>query len=255
MTSTTTYDRDYFVGGSKSNYRDYAADAEAAIDAAFMPLVRRIATHARPAGGGGRALDLGCAMGFYVQRLAADGWEAHGIDLSDFAVGEGRARGIANLQVGSVDDVPFGDATFDLVTSIDVIEHLPLHVARGMVQEIRRLLRPGGLALVATPNVVSNVHHNVWVEGFHDPDATHVTYLSVRELRELFDGFARVEVHGHTPFIGQFHAADRSGALDGRPFRVPVAGGVLARATRRVAWRLLGADPRFSSYLHAIAVR
>jgi hypothetical protein len=62
-------------------------------------------------------LDIGCAIGFYVRRLADLGWDAHGIDLSEYAVAEGRKRGIGNLDVAPAQALPFADESFDFVTA------------------------------------------------------------------------------------------------------------------------------------------
>lgn len=244
------YDEAYFVGGSKSNYEDYRR-LETAIDAGFMPEVLRYAE----AAGRGRerrsCLDLGCAMGFYVERLGRLGWDAHGLDLSEYAVAEGRARGVANLTVGSVDALPYGDGSFDFVFSIDVVEHVEPPVAASMAAEIHRVLRPGGLCLLATPNFLTNVHWNAFTPGFEDRDETHVNYQSVESLRELLASFRSCAVYGHTPFVEQFRAWDVSRAWEARLLRTrPV------RALGRlVAWRLLGRSVEYSSYLHAVAVR
>jgi SAM-dependent methyltransferase len=244
------FDESYFVGGSKSNYADYR-DVWPAIDAGFMPVVRRYADFA----GRGRRhptyLDVGCAVGFYVERLAALGWEAHGVDISEWAVAEGRHRGVANLVVGTVDELPFADSTFDFLTSIDVVEHVEPETADAMVAEAYRVLRPGGLAFFATPNFLTNQYWNVFTPGFVDQDATHVNYQSVESLRELFSGFSHCHVYGDTPFVDQFHAFDRSEAFVARAFRVPL----VRRLARHAAWKLLGRSVEYSSYLHAVAVK
>ncbi|HET8606463.1 MAG TPA: class I SAM-dependent methyltransferase [Gaiellaceae bacterium] len=251
MTSTAhPYDEAYYVGGGKSNYLDYAG-LEPTIEQGFMPVVLRYAAwtaarHERRA-----YLDVGCAMGFYVRRLAALGWDAHGVDLSEYAVAEGRRRGIANLSVAPAQALPFTDGSFDLVTSIDVIEHLQPADAHAMVAELRRVLRAGGLCLVATPNFLTNRYWNVYAEAFEDRDATHVNYQSVESLRAHFEGFAGCEIHGDTPFKEQFHAFDVAGAFDRSLLRLP-----LVRAVgRHVAWKLLGRSVEYSSYLHAVAIR
>jgi SAM-dependent methyltransferase len=253
--STTVFDEAYFTGGTKSNYQDYEREAEAAIDEAFMPSIRQYAAAARPAGRTPSSLDVGCAMGFYVERLAADGWDAHGIDISDYAVARGRARGVPTLQVGSVGELPFPDARFDFVTAIDVIEHLDPDLAARCVDEVHRVLRPGGLAFFATPNYLDNAFWNVFTPGFTDPDKTHINYQSVSALREAFADYAECHVYGHTPFIGQFRAADASAAFTGRGLDLPVVRSFARRVGRRLAWRLLGRDPVYAAYLHAVAIR
>lgn len=242
------YDETYYVGGGKSNYEDYRL-IEPAIDAGFMPEVARYAAAAAPVPGA--CLDVGCAMGFYVARLARLGWDAHGLDISAYAVAQGRERGTSNLVVGSVDELPYEDERFDFVFSIDVVEHVDRSLAEAMAAEMHRVLRPGGLCLIATPNFLTNAYWNVFTPEFEDRDETHVNYQSVDSLRRLLGTFRSCEVYGHTPFVDQFHAWDVSRAwefrlLRTRPFRT---------LGRHVAWRLLGRSVAYSSYLHAVAVR
>ena len=60
-----------------------------------------------------------------------------------------RARGVGEVLAGSVMDMPFDDATFDLAVSLDVIEHLEDDV--GALHELRRVTKPGGALLVTVP--------------------------------------------------------------------------------------------------------
>lgn len=244
------YDEAYYVGGGKSNYEDYRR-VEPAIDTGFMPEVGRYADAARADRPEPSCLDVGCAMGFYVERFARVGWDAHGVDISEYAVAEGEARGVPNLVVGSVDALPYEDERFDFVFSIDVVEHVAEPLAAAMVAEIHRVLRPGGLCFLATPNFLTNAYWNAFTPGFEDRDVTHVNYQSVESLRRLFADFGSCEIYGHTPFVEQFRAWDESAAGDfrllrSRPFRA---------LGRHVAWRLLGRSVEYSSYLHAVAVR
>jgi len=244
------FDEAYFVGGTKSNYEDYR-ELEPAIDRGFMPVVRQYADYCA-AGKAPRAyLDVGCAMGFYVERLASLGWQAFGVDISEYAVEQGRLRGVEGLLVGRADDLPYADDSFDFVTSIDVIEHVDAGSAAAMVEEIRRVLRPGGLSFVATPNFVSNQYWNRYTPGFVDRDATHVNYLSAHSLRALFAHFRECEIYGHTPFVEQFHAFELSRGFESRLFRLPA----VDRLARHVAWKLLGRSIEYSSYLHAVAIK
>lgn len=243
------YDETYYVGGAKSNYDDYRR-LEPAIDAGFMPEVARYAEAAGRGRLGPACLDIGCAMGFYVERLGRLGWDAHGLDISEYAVAEGRERGVSNLVVGSVDELPYEDERFDFVFSIDVVEHVEPTAAEAMAAEIHRVLRPGGLCFLATPNFLTNAYWNVFTPGFEDRDETHVNYQSAESLRRLLSDFRSCEVYGHTPFVEQFRAWDVSGAWDFRLLR----SGPFRRLGRHVAWRLLGRSVEYSSYLHAVAV-
>jgi ubiquinone/menaquinone biosynthesis C-methylase UbiE len=252
--ASAVFDRDYFIGGERSHYPDYR-EIEGAIEEAFMPTVRKYAKYAGAGKVNRSYLDIGCAMGFMVQRVAALDWDAHGIDVSEWAIEQGRERGHTNIQVASATDLPFADESFDFVTAIDVIEHLPADLSPTMVAETHRVLRPGGLAFYATPNPLTNALWNKFTPDYFDEDETHINYQSVDSLKEHFEAYSECYVYGHTPWSGQFRAAEQSGAFDGRGFNTPIIGKLMRRLGRKVAWSLLGNDVQFSSYLHAVAIK
>jgi 2-polyprenyl-6-hydroxyphenyl methylase/3-demethylubiquinone-9 3-methyltransferase len=110
---------------------------------------------ARRGVGGGRALDIGCGAGFITEELASAGFTATGIDPSEVAVQAARAHaegmGLAiDYLVGAGEQLPFDDATFDLVTCCDVLEHV--RDPDQVIAETARVLRPGGLYLFDTIN-------------------------------------------------------------------------------------------------------
>lgn len=86
-------------------------------------------------------LDLGCGDGVLTERLAASGAQVCGVDASSQMVAGARSRGL-NVEEASAEALPFANATFDAVFSNAV-----LHWVRdqdAMMQEVRRVLRPGG---------------------------------------------------------------------------------------------------------------
>lgn len=104
---------------------------------------------------GGTVLDIGCHRGDLLARLdaARPDLRLAGIDLDADAVA--RARAVlpdADLRVGSVATLPFADEAFDLVTCMDVIEHLPEAIRHPMLSQSRRVLKPGGRLIIETPH-------------------------------------------------------------------------------------------------------
>jgi ubiquinone/menaquinone biosynthesis C-methylase UbiE len=100
----------------------------------------------------GRALDLGCGVGFVVELLTSSAFwvEPWGADISEVAVQRARDR-VAKHQVPPsrliqlTDQVlPFEDSFFSLVTCFDMLEHLDEADVRKTLQEIRRVTRRGG---------------------------------------------------------------------------------------------------------------
>src|SRR5947199_206326 len=95
-----------------------------------------------------RILDVGCGTGANLQMLANFG-VAEGVDVSTEALDFCRARGLSKVKHGAAEALPYEDASFDLVTGLDVVEHLDDDLAA--LKEMRRVLRPGGRALFFVP--------------------------------------------------------------------------------------------------------
>jgi SAM-dependent methyltransferase len=93
-------------------------------------------------------LDAGCGSGRTMQLLSAYG-VASGVELSESAAEVARARGIGDVVIGRLEDLPWPDAHFDLITCLDVIEHTPDD--RATLAELLRVCRPGGYLLVTVP--------------------------------------------------------------------------------------------------------
>ncbi len=95
-------------------------------------------------------LDAGSGTGAAMGYLARFG-RVTGIDLSPLALGFCRERALTRLGQASVMALPFADASFDLVTSFDVLYHRAVGDYRDALREFRRVLRPGGRLLLRLP--------------------------------------------------------------------------------------------------------
>ncbi len=94
-----------------------------------------------------RLLDCGSGTGVNLPVLGRYG-EVWGVDLSAYGVGLARAAGYGRMARASVARLPFPDAVFDVVTSLDVLYCLDEEDERRAVGEMYRVLRPGGAAIV-----------------------------------------------------------------------------------------------------------
>jgi SAM-dependent methyltransferase len=102
-----------------------------------------------PGRGERRLLDAGCGTGYNLLELGRLG-RATGVDLSQDALAFCRERGVRAARA-SVLALPFADATFDAVTSFDVLYHAWVPDDRAAARELARVLRPGGALLVRVP--------------------------------------------------------------------------------------------------------
>lgn len=99
--------------------------------------------------GKARVLDAGCGTGFNLRALSRLG-RATGIDLAPEALAFCKERGVRAVRA-SLLGLPFADATFDAVTSFDVLYHAWVADDRAAVGEMARVLAPGGVLLVRVP--------------------------------------------------------------------------------------------------------
>ncbi len=99
---------------------------------------------------GGHLLDAGCAVGDFVKTAGECGFEAVGCDYSEAAVTYGKQNYNVSLSHGPAEHLPFEDASFDVVTMLEVLEHFSNPFPA--LKEIRRVLRPSGILLIETPN-------------------------------------------------------------------------------------------------------
>src|SRR5438128_1385785 len=131
-----------------------------------------------------RILDVGCGTGANLQMLAKHG-ASEGVDVSSEALEFCRARGLSKVKQGAAEALPYEDASFDLVTGLDVVEHLDDDMAG--LSEMRRVLRPGGRAVLFVPAFMF-----LW--GVQDDISHHRRRYTLPELKQkLRDAGLEVE--------------------------------------------------------------
>ncbi len=126
----------------------------------------------------GRAMDVGAAGGGNTRVLESLGWHVLALEFTAEGVAVARERGLQVVR-GDAQHLPVADASLDLVTALDVLEHLPDD--ERAAREIHRVLRPGGTLLAAVP-----VDQRLWSE--HDVAVGHVRRYDRRELLALLGG-------------------------------------------------------------------
>ena len=109
-----------------------------------------------------RILDVGCGTGANLEMLENFG-KAEGVDVSDDALEFCKSRGL-NVHKGIAEKLPFEDESFDIVTALDVVEHLDDDVEG--LKEMHRVLRKGGKSLIFVPAFM-------WLWGVQDDISNH----------------------------------------------------------------------------------
>ena len=128
--------------------RDDAAYADllASWDAGFYD---QFAASLRPARAGGRVLDIGCGVGQVVARLTQEGFEAHGVDVTEPNIAKTRAFTQRCLVYDGA-RLPYPDAHFECVGALNVLEHV--EDPEGFIREAVRVTAPGGRIVLSSPN-------------------------------------------------------------------------------------------------------
>jgi SAM-dependent methyltransferase len=138
-------------------------------------------------------LDVGCNTGYGTLRFAPVARRVVGVDVSPRAIEAAGLRapdGRPEFVLTSGFALPFADASFDLVTSFQVLEHVP--DATAFLGELARVTRPGGMVILATPNAATRLY-----PGMAPWNRFHVHEYRADELEGLLRGvFATVTVLG-----------------------------------------------------------
>jgi SAM-dependent methyltransferase len=120
-----------------------------------------------------RILDVGCGTGANLEMLANFG-ESEGVDVSDDALEFCRAKGL-KAHKGLAEKLPFADESFDVVTALDVVEHLDDDVAG--LKEMHRVLKTGGKTLIFVPAFM-------WLWGVQDDISNHRIRYTKKQIVE-----------------------------------------------------------------------
>lgn len=171
--------------------------AKGLVDRVRDSYIRRLIVRRVPHGA---LLDVGCGLGLFLERMAGE-FDLYGMDLSDYAIGQASQRlPRATLSTGSLTDgIPF-DVTFDVVTAINIFEHLA-DPAAGL-DAVRARLRPGGLFVAHLPTIGNRVQARMYA-GSYDRDPTHIYRPSGAGFSTLAErhGFA-LSTCSYAPFVG-----------------------------------------------------
>jgi 2-polyprenyl-3-methyl-5-hydroxy-6-metoxy-1,4-benzoquinol methylase len=149
----------------------------------------------------GRVLDIGCGAGPGLRYFAARGARAAGVDLVHYPLVESqRLVPGALLAQGDVGrNLPFADASFDLLLLSELVEHIADE--RPPLAECHRVLRPGGAVVVTTPNLwdirraLAPITGRIW-SG--DTDPTHCNLFTPPRLGRALRAAGFIQVRWRT---------------------------------------------------------
>lgn len=143
----------------------------------FASLARKNGKH------GMRCLEVGCGLGHLVGQLSTD-FVTFGLDINHWALVQAKPAALTTqLQVGKAQDLPFQKESFGVVIIKHVVEHL--EKPERCIEELSRILVPGGVLILATPNLESllkPLKGDKWI-GYKDP--THISLKTPGEWLDL----------------------------------------------------------------------
>lgn len=156
---------------------------------AYQPFIAPLRTLQSPPA----ALDLGCGRGEWLELLGEQGFRAHGVDLDDGMLAACRERAL-DVELGDAIAClrALPDASLALVSAFHLVEHIPFEPLQALVAEAQRVLLPGGLLIMETPNAENLV---VGATSFY-LDPTHLRPLPPQLLAFIaeYGGFGRNKI-------------------------------------------------------------
>ena len=127
-------------------------------------------------------LDVGCFRGDILFGAKQKSWDVHGIEISEKAAEYAKDNYNIDINVGSLFDAKYESNFFDVISMFDVIEHLS--DPNGYLSEINRILRPGGLLYLDTPNF-NSTNRYLFKENWSVFFPWHLYYFTSNSLTSI----------------------------------------------------------------------
>jgi SAM-dependent methyltransferase len=226
----------------ESAYADAASDDYVEEESGQRETARRalarIERHLLPEGSNGaprprRLLDLGCWVGFLLAEASERGWEAVGVEPSQFASAYARDRLGLDVRTGELLTSPLPLVHYDAVVMGDVIEHLPR--PGEALDRMAALLRPGGVAWMALPDAGSVVARGMG-RRWWSVIPTHVQFFTRDSIRTLLErhGWEVLEIATAPKAFSVRYYLERVGGYSPLAARLLVRGASAARLADRM---------------------
>ncbi len=132
-----------------------------------------------------KILDVGCATGRLLNHFKQSGWDTAGSELCRESVDYGNRNYSVNIKAAAVEDAEFSDAEFSVVHASHLIEHL--NSPDAFVDEVARVLIPGGVFICVTPSV-DGLQARLFGSSWRSVIPDHVSLFSKRTLSRRIEG-------------------------------------------------------------------
>jgi 2-polyprenyl-3-methyl-5-hydroxy-6-metoxy-1,4-benzoquinol methylase len=128
----------------------------------------------------GKLLDIGCAFGYFLVQARLNGWDISGLERSPYAVEYAKKTFSLDIHQGTLEENQFSDNFFQVITLFDVIEHVISPTSA--LQHIHRILQPGGVLVITTPNESGLLRKIMGRHWFHFKPLEHNFFFSKESL-------------------------------------------------------------------------
>lgn len=143
-----------------------------------------------------RVLDVGCASGEFLAAAQTRRWQVYGVEPAPTGAALAARIPGATIHAGTLDTAPWPDAYFDGVTLFEVIEHL--QSPRAYIEKIARLVRPGGMLVLTTPNIHSLTYFLLGRRWDAVGPNEHLYLFAPKTLQRLLESCGFTTHHMHT---------------------------------------------------------
>lgn len=130
-----------------------------------------------------KLLDVGAGCGFFLEVAKEKGWEVYGTEFSDDIVAHCREKGL-EIRQGSLEQVGFDSEMFDVITCIEVIEHLV--DPKKTTEEMHRIVRRGGCVYLTTPNFNALLRYRLKARYNIISFPLHLSYFTTKTIGKMF---------------------------------------------------------------------
>ena len=149
---------------------------------------------------GTNLLDIGCAQGFFLFGASKAGYATKGIEIAQDAAAYARREFGLDIEAKPFEELQFAENYFDVVTLWQVLEHVPYPLM--MLEEVHRILKPGGLLVVSTPNIEA-IPAKILRKRWWDIKRLHINQFTTRTLTDILQntGFKNISSASYRGFV------------------------------------------------------
>ena len=149
---------------------------------------------------GTNLLDIGCAQGFFLFGASKAGYTTKGIEIAQDAAAYAIREFGLDIEAKPFEELQFAENYFDVVTLWQVLEHVPYPLM--MLKAVHRILKPGGLLVVSTPNIEA-IPAKILRKRWWDIKRLHINQFTTRTLTDILQntGFKNISSASYRGFV------------------------------------------------------